>query len=394
MLPSFFRKHKLKIDTGFPVEYNKTNIFKVVCFMQIIQDRRALHQIPELGLELPKTMAYVLAGLSGLNCRVLTPVGCAVCAFFDFGADSAIAFRADMDALPIQENSDKPYASTHPGRMHACGHDGHTAILLELARRLSAKKKLPHNVLLIFQPGEEPVLGAQQICQTGVLEQYRVKTIFGLHLWPELTKGQLFTRKNELMARACEVDIEITGCSAHIGKAHEGLDALDAGMRIYTQARALEQALPGDVYRILNFGFFQSGTVRNAISSKTLLQGSMRSYQPEIHDYLRTGLERIIREVCDQTGCTAKVHITEGTPAVMNPPELVDAVSRLVPLKLLPVPSLTAEDFSEYQQRVPGLFFFLGLGEGPTLHSVNFDFDESVLEKGADFFEELAEKYQ
>jgi len=164
--------------------------------------------------------------------------------------------------------------------------------------------------------------------------------------------------------------------------------------RIYTQARALEQALPGDVYRILNFGFFQSGTVRNAISSKTLLQGSMRSYQPEIHDYLRTGLERIIREVCDQTGCTAKVHITEGTPAVMNPPELVDAVSRLVPLKLLPVPSLTAEDFSEYQQRVPGLFFFLGLGEGPTLHSVNFDFDESVLEKGADFFEELAEKYQ
>ena len=362
--------------------------------MQIIQDRRALHRIPELELELPKTMEYVKQSLSGLNCQVLTPVGCAVCAFFDFGADSAVAFRADMDALPIQENSDMPYVSTHPGKMHACGHDGHTAILLELARRLSAKEKLPHNVLLIFQPGEESINGAQQICDTGVLEQYRVKAIFGLHLWPELTKGQVFTRKNELMARSSEVDIEITGRSAHIGKASEGLDALDAGMRIYTQVRAMEQALPKDVYRILNFGFFQSGTVRNAISAKTLLQGSMRSYQPHIHDYLQTGLERIVKEVCKETGCTAKVHISKGSPAVINPPELVDKLSQMMPVQLLQDPSMTAEDFSEYQHRVPGVFFFLGLGENPALHSTNFDFDESVLEKGADFFEALAEKYQ
>ena len=362
--------------------------------MQIIQDRRALHQIPELGLELPKTQKYVLKSLSGLNCQVVTPAGCAVCAFFDFGADSAIAFRADMDALPIQEISDKPYVSTHPGQMHACGHDGHTAILLEFARRLSNKKKLPHNILLIFQPAEEPTQGAVQICEVGVLEQYRVKAVFGLHLWPMLEKGKVFTRKNELMAKACEVDIEITGRSAHIGKASEGLDALDAGMQIYTRARDLEKALPAEEYRILNFGFFQSGTVRNAISAKTVLQGSLRSYRPEIHDYLQTGLERIIREVCEATGCAAKVHITKGSPAVMNPPELVDAVSRLLPVELLPEPSLTAEDFSEYQQRVPGVFFFLGLGENPALHSTNFDFDESVLEKGADFFEELAEKYQ
>ena len=361
--------------------------------MQIIQDRRALHQIPELGLELPKTMEYVLNSLSGLNCRVLTPVGCAVCAFFDFGADSAIAFRADMDALPIYEKNEIPYGSTHSGCMHACGHDGHTAILLELARRLSSKRKLPHNVLLIFQPGEEPVDGARRICETGVLEQHQVKAIFGLHLWPMLEKGLVFTRKNELMARACEVDIEIIGRSAHIGKAYEGLDALDAGVQIYTQIRALEQALPEDVYRILNFGFFESGTVRNAVSARTVLQGSIRSYQPQIHDYLQNGLERIVQEVCERTGCTVKVHITPGTPAVINPPELVDQVSQLLPVELLSEPSMTAEDFSEYQQRVPGLFFFLGLGDTPPLHSDHFDFDESVLEKGADFFEELAEKY-
>lgn len=362
--------------------------------MQIIEDRRALHKIPELGLELPKTMEYVLAGLSGLNCRVLTPAGCAVCAFFDFGADSAIAFRADMDALSVFEASEKPYASTHPGKMHACGHDGHTAILLELARRLSKKQNLQHNVLLIFQPGEETITGAKEICAAGVLEQFAVKAIFGLHLWPDLTKGQVFTRKNELMSRCCEVDIEITGRSAHIGKAHEGLDALDAGMRIYTRARELEQALPADVYRILNFGFFQSGTVRNAISAKTVLRGTMRSYHPQIHKYLRNGLEDIVRKTCEETGCAASLHFSDGTPAVINPPELVEQVAGLLPIELLPEPSLTAEDFSEYQQRVPGVFFFLGIGEGPALHSVNFDFDESILEKGADFFEKLAETFQ
>ena len=138
--------------------------------MQITADRRALHQIPELELTLPKTMAYLAAVLEGLNCRVFSPMESALCAWFDFGRESAIAFRADCDALPIQEANDVPYASRHPGRMHACGHDGHMAILLELARRLSEKKDLPHNVLLLFQPGEESPGGGKLLCDTGVLE--------------------------------------------------------------------------------------------------------------------------------------------------------------------------------------------------------------------------------
>ena len=148
--------------------------------MQVFLDRQALHAIPELGLELPKTAAYVKNALKDLNCKVFSPLEYAVCAYFDFGADHAIAFRADMDALPITEETGLSYASTHPGQMHACGHDGHTAILLELARRLSAKQNLSHNVLLIFQPGEETPGGALPICQTGVLETYQVKAVFGL----------------------------------------------------------------------------------------------------------------------------------------------------------------------------------------------------------------------
>ena len=151
--------------------------------MEIIRDRRALHRIPELDVRLPETLSYIKGALSGLNCRVFSPMDSALCAFFDFGAEKALAFRADMDALPIQEVNDTEYVSCHPGKMHACGHDGHMAILLELARRMSRKDKNPWNILLVFQPAEETVGGAKFLCETGVFEEYRVEAVFGLHLW-------------------------------------------------------------------------------------------------------------------------------------------------------------------------------------------------------------------
>ena len=134
--------------------------------MQIIADRRALHRIPEIDRELPKTLAYLVESLKHTSCRVFSPADGALCAFFDFGQNHAIAFRADMDALPIEEKSGVDFASAHPGNMHACGHDGHMAILLELARRLSDKPALSHNVLLIFQPAEETIGGALSICES------------------------------------------------------------------------------------------------------------------------------------------------------------------------------------------------------------------------------------
>ena len=228
--------------------------------MQIIADRRALHAIPELELNLPKTMAYLENALSGLRCRVFSPMESSLCAFFDFGADRAIAFRADCDALPIAEKNEFPHVSTHPGCMHACGHDGHMAIALELARRLDRMETLRHNVLLIFQPGEESPGGAEPLCRTGILEQHRVDAVFGLHLWPGLNAGEVFSREKELMSRSCEVNVDIYGKSAHIAKAKEGLDAVMAGCEFYRRAMELEQALPADVFRLLKFGKFHSGT--------------------------------------------------------------------------------------------------------------------------------------
>ena len=362
--------------------------------MQIYNDRHALHRIPELELDLPRTQDYLKQALSGLSCRVFSPLGSALCAYFDFGADETIAFRADMDALPITEKTGAHYASTHPGIMHACGHDGHMAILLELARRLDRKESLRHNVLLIFQPGEESPGGAKAICDTGVLEQYRVKSVFGLHLWPALEKGKVFCRANELMSRASEVSVDVYGKSSHIGNAAAGIDATAAAVEIYRIAREAEADFPEHVFRLLNFGKFHSGTVRNALSAHARMEGSLRAFQDEVFEQMREGLYRIAGEVQAETGCKVEITMSTGYPAILNPAELCRRVAAVAAYETVPEPSMTSEDFSWYQRFVPGMFFFLGLGDVPALHTDNFDFDETILEKGAQFFEKLAENFR
>ena len=361
--------------------------------MRIIADRRALHRIPELELCLPRTMEYLKESLSALNCRVFSPAESALCAFFDFGADHAIAFRADCDGLPITERSGAEYASTHPGCMHACGHDGHMAILLELARRLNEKSALPHNVLLVFQPGEETPGGARILCESGVLAEYGVQAIFGLHLWPSLEKGAVFCRENELMAHASEMTVDIYGRSAHIAKAREGIDATAAAVELYRRAAEVERACP-DPYRLLKFGQLHSGTARNAISAHCHMEGCLRAFRDETFEGLKNAVTDIARDVEAAFGCRVDLHFSEGYPAVMNPPALVQKVRESVGFRELAEPSMTAEDFGWYQRYVPGAFFFLGLGDVPPLHADTFDFDESILLKGAEFFENLAENYR
>ena len=361
--------------------------------MQIIEDRRALHQIPELELYLPKTMEYITQALSGLKCRVFAPMESALFAYFDFGAKSTIAFRADCDALAIEEKTGAEYASCHPGRMHACGHDGHMAILLELARRLDKKETLHKNVLLVFQPGEESPGGAKLFFQDGYFACFHVEAIFGLHLWPGLEPGKVYSRENELMSRSCEVNVDVYGKSAHIAKAAEGVDALAACVEFYRRAVAMEQGLPENIFRLLKFGHMQAGTVRNALAAHASLEGSLRAFQDPVFEGMRECLFKIGKDVEREFGCQVEITMSEGYPAVMNPPELYHRVKQLVEFRDLEEPSMTSEDFSWYQKHMPGMFFFLGVGDVPALHNNQFNFDESILEKGADFFEELAEKF-
>ena len=362
--------------------------------MPLQQDRRALHRIPELDRHLPKTMEYLKNALSGLKCQVFSPMEGALCAWFDYGQPSAIAFRSDADALPVEETTRAPYASTHPGQMHACGHDGHMAILLELARRLNGKEQLSHNVLLVFQPAEETTGGARDICRTHVFRDYHVEAIFALHLWPGLEKGVIASRKEEMMSRSCEVKVDIYGRAAHIAKANEGLDAMAAGVEFYRKVTAMEAALPAKIRRLLKFGLFQSGTVCNVVSDHTRLEGSLRTFTDDVFYTMRAGIVSAGKTVERNSGCTVNVYMNDGYPPVFNPPELYDRVKALVPFRELPEPSMITEDFAWYQKYLPGMFFFLGTGDTPALHASDFDFDESILEKGADFFEKLAENYQ
>ena len=391
---SFFsQKSKVEIDTSANIVYNrKTFIHREgAIVIRIIENRRALHQIPELDRQLPGTAAYLRAELQGLGCTLTSPMEGSVCAFFDFGAEQTIAFRADMDALPIEEKSGAPYASRHPGRMHACGHDGHMAILLELARRLSKRKRRNRNILLVFQPAEEASGGAKEICDSGIFAQYKVEAIFGLHLWPGLPKGKIFSKPGEMMSRSAELDVDIFGKSAHIGRSWEGNDAMEAACGFLQKAYELERSLPEGTRRLLKFGHLQSGTVRNAISAHTRMEGGLRAFSDEVFFGLRDRLLEIAREVEEEFGCTVKVHTSNGYPAIHNPPALYEKISSIAPFEYLPEPSMTTEDFSWYQRYIPGMFFFLGLGDTPALHSDKFDFDESVLTLGADFFEQIAE---
>ena len=362
--------------------------------MQIIADRRALHRIPELGRDLPETRAYLRAALAPLGCAVFAPTEHDLCAFFDFGAESALAFRADMDALPIPEQKASPYRSCHEGQMHACGHDGHMAILLELARRLSGKSGLKHNILLIFQSAEETVGGAEGICQSGVLETYCVKAVFGLHLWPGLEKGKLFTRPGGMMARSAEVTLTVRGKSCHIARPAEGVDALAAAVAFYQCARTLEKYYFAGGGGVLNFGKLTGGTVRNALADTVVLEGTLRCPKEALFQAIRRQLEYELQLIDRDMGTRSTLHFSSGYPSVTNDPVLTEQVQRLVPVEPLEAPSMTTEDFSFYQQRVPGVFFFLGLGDTPALHAADFDFDDTILTKGADFFEKLAEEFQ
>ncbi len=334
--------------------------------MQIIHDRRALHALPEQGSCLPKTMAYLQASLGS---RAFSPMPGALAAFFDFHAEQTLAFRADCDALPIG---------------HCCGHDGHMAILLEFARWLEGRTQLDCNILLLFQPAEETTGGAKALCSTGILEQYGVSAIFGLHIWPGLPNGTVFTRPGSLMAGSRQIDAEFLGKAAHI--ALPGTDAVAAAAEFVS--KTWWEGPEG----LLKYGLLQAGCVGNVTAEQAKLQGSLRCLRErdlqEQSDFLRRTAEKCAKAY----RCQVRLTLSDGYSPVTNAPELVKKVRQIFPLQLLSSPVWQSEDFSEYQKQIPGVFFLLGAGDGPALHSKDFSFPEEILSDGATLWQTIAKK--
>lgn len=352
----------------------------------VITIRRKLHQIPELDHDLPKTLKYIDTFLAGLNCTILSPIPSARLAYFDFHQAHTLAYRSDMDALPIYEQLSIPYKSIHQGKMHACGHDGHMAMLLAFADYVSKLTTCMYNVLLIFQPAEETQGGAKDICASPYLKEYHIQAVFGLHIWPCLPSGQLFTKANEFMARSCEIIITLYGKSTHIASYQKGIDTLLAMNVLLT---SITQKYPSSAKYLLKFGCVNSGTAANCISDYTIIKGSLRTYDDNLRTTILSGIQASIQMVEKTYKCHIQMQTSDGYPPLLNDTHIFDIVSHDIDIHILKESNFYSDDFSYFAENYPSLYTYLGSGYDIPLHSDYFQFDESILEKGVSYYKQL-----
>ncbi len=372
----------------------------------MIELRRDFHQYPELSFKEEQTSKKVAEYLRACGLKVREQVnGYGVTA--DLMVDEAgpmIAFRADMDALPIQEETGLPFASKIPGVMHACGHDGHTAILLGVAKLLSfQRERLKGNVRFIFQPAEEiNPGGAKGMIQEGVLEG--VEAIFGLHLWSELPSGTFRTCYGPMMAAADRFIIEIEGQGGHGGMPHKTIDSIVlASHLVMASQQIISRQIDPLEAGVITFGKFSSGTAFNIIANKAVLEGTVRSFLPEIRETLHKKLKELTTGFANIYG--AKIHLDYqyGYPPVENHKNEVDFILETAAKVFgrnntgIMKPNMAGEDFSYYLKEIPGAFCFVGaqVPNKPVYphHHPRFQIDESVLPKAAQWFCQLAFDY-
>jgi hippurate hydrolase len=351
--------------------------------------RRALHQIPETGLDLPETQAYIKGQLEGLDCQIIEPFHSFVLAYFDNGKAETTALRSDMDALPLVEKTNLTFASKHEGKAHACGHDGHMSMLLAFAQKLNDfYKTLECNVLLIFQPGEESPGGAKLLADSQILDKLHVSKVYGMHLWPLIDKGTIASRPKGMMAQSNEITVSFEGKGAHAARRAQGADALLAASEFVLRCEDLSEKLSSR--HILHFGKLNAGHVRNAVADKAVLEGTVRVFSKEDFCYFRDGLKKTADDIEAKYHVIISQHFSDGYPPVINDEGLYEEAKQRVPyIECLQEAPMISEDFSFYGQNFPSLFFFLGTGKETELHDPAFDFEEDVLEKGVQLYVDL-----
>jgi amidohydrolase len=355
----------------------------------LIKHRRNLHKIPEQSLKEYKTSAYLKEQLEAMGLKTFSLLETDVLVFIDVKSDTTIAFRSDIDALPIEEETSNDFQSNHSGYMHACGHDGHMSMLLTFAEYLSQNiNKLKQNILLIFQPAEESIGGAKLLTDKGLLEDYNVSSIYGIHLYPEISQGTLASRPYEFMAMASEVTIKVHGKTAHGAMPHLGVDAnvILSKLLIDLQTIQTRQLSPLE-NTIITFGKFGGGTVRNIVSDYAFMEGTIRAFSKETFAFIKSQIRALAKAYETSHFCSIDVEMTEGYLPVINDKDLFDLwleANKDIPIHVFEKPLMIAEDFSFYQDKVKGLFFYVGTknidkGFIHSLHNSKFDFDEEAL---------------
>ena len=372
---------------------------------EVIEIRRRLHRIPEPGLEEVETTRYIYDYLiaMGINAE-LGPGGTGVIAFVERKTGArTLAFRADIDALSVEEQTGLEYCSQNKGYMHACGHDGHAAVLLGFAKLLKLLgDELLHNVLLIFQPAEEGPGGAETIVNSGILEKYNVSCIFALHIFPDIPEGKIGCRPGAFLAQTGEFDLMVKGRSCHGAMPQNGRDALVAASNIVLALNTIVSRYIDPVEpAVVTTGRMASGERRNVIAGEAVLEGTMRAFNDTTYNTIRGLVIKMANSICETYGCECTYEIRDMYPAVNNDKELfemlVEGVNREDFLYLNPL--MISEDFSYYQKQVPGLFILLGSrnqdkGYVHPLHSNKFNFNDEILILGIQLFYNLFNRYK
>jgi len=364
---------------------------------ELVQTRRDLHRSPEIALHEHKAAALVRNALADTALRLLPPfLGTDVVGLLD-GRHPGKNFtlRADLDALPLQENGNPPYKSEVPGMCHACGHDGHTAMLLGAALVLDKlRHKFMGSVRFVFQPGEEVVAAGKELVAKGALLDPTPDGVLALHGAPGLPVGMISSRPGDFHAAADFFKITIVGKGAHGSMPHESVDPISVGCLLVQAlqaipARRLDALKPA----VLSVCRFSSGGSGNVIPDTALLEGTTRYYQPELGGVFKRMIEQCVQGVCLTMGASYQFEYLSPYAPTINTPEMVafgkDVVQRhlgAAKWRDMPEPSMGAEDFAYFLQDHPGAMFLLGLGENaPPLHNPCFDFNDAALRDGVLF---------
>jgi amidohydrolase len=382
-----------------------TRYLPAASHQKLTEIRRDIHAHPELAFAEHRTAELVAGHLEGLGLEVHRAIGGTGVVGVIRGGKGlrAIGLRADMDALPMQERNEFAHKSRHAGCMHACGHDGHTTMLLGAAEVLAADPGFDGTVYLIFQPAEEGEGGARAMIEDGLFERFPMEAVFGMHNWPGMPAGQFAVHAGPVMASADRFDIEILGHGAHAAMPHLGADPVTAGA-------ALVQALQTIVSRtldpidaaVISVTQFHAGEAYNVIPDRAQLCGTVRAFSESVQDHVERHLARLCEGIAAGFGVRVNCSYRRGYPPTINTvaeAALCAEVARgLVgegAVSTAARPSMGAEDFAYFLQHKPGCYVWIGNGPGEggcTLHNPNYDFNDAVIPVGVSYWAELARR--
>lgn len=367
--------------------------------------RRDIHAHPELAFDERRTADIVAAELARYGLEVhrgLAKTG-VVGVLKTGNSPRMIGLRADMDALPLAELNEFPHHSKHPGKMHACGHDGHTAMLLGAARYLAENPEFDGTVVFIFQPAEESEGGAAVMIEDGLFEKFPVEAVFGMHNWPGIPVGEMMAMPGPVMAGTCGFEIHVRGHGCHAAMPHQGIDAIVTGAQL---VQALQTVVSRTLHpcdaAVVSVTQFHAGEAWNIIPEEVVMRGTIRSFKPEVQESIERAIERQCSGIAAANGAQISVRFEHRYPPTVNSPaeakfcqqvaaEVFGAERVLTDI----LPSMGAEDFAYMLREKPGCYVWLGNGPGTggcTLHNPHYDFNDQLLTLGVAYWSQLVRR--